>query len=177
MSPRPLTAGELVRKTLALGLLGFLFVALSGPIFTIAGFAAIGYVLYRVFQWIVRGESPPEAGAIGTGVKRIFATAFQVIRVPATFLWRIVMGAGRMATGSIWLAWNVVTEVLTGAIFGAALGVLIGVPTGFDHLTVAGGGGLGALMGLWNGVVRSWPRRAAPVPELPQCLRQQPGVC
>lgn len=175
--PQPLTTGMIIRKTLALGLLGFLFVALSGPIFTVAGFAAIGYVIYRGFRFVAFGERPPEGKAVGTTVKSIFAKAFEIVKLPAVLLWRGVSGAGKLATGSVWLTWVVASEVLTSAILGAALGVLIGLPTGWDRVTVALGGGLGALMGLWNGVARAWPRRTPQPLVLPTCLRQNAGAC
>ena len=175
--PQPVTAGMIIRKTLALSLLGFLFVALSGPIFTVAGFAALGYVIYRGFRFVAFGERPPEGKAVGATVKAIFTKAFALVKWPAMMLWRAISGAGKLATGSIWLTWVVSSEVLTSAILGAALGVLIGVPTGWDRVTVALGGGLGALLGLWNGIARTWPRRAPPPLVLPTCLRQNAGAC
>lgn len=152
VSGQPLTFWLIVRRGLALALLGFLLVTFAGPAAVVAGFAALGYVGYRGFRFLWFGERPPEWSKVMGVAKSVFSGLFSVVRWPAQQLWAAAKGVGGFALGTLGTLWGVGGEALSGAILGAGIGVVVGWPLHLDHLLVALGAGGGTLVGLWCGV-------------------------
>lgn len=151
-TPQPLSFGLVVRRGLALGLLGVLIITLAGPAAVVAGFAVVGYVGYRAFRFLWFGEKPPEWSKVVAVGQTVFTGLFRVIRWPVRKLWGGTVFLARLAGGTLGLAWGVTGETLSGALLGAAAGVAVGWPTNMDHLLVGLGAGGGALTGLWIGI-------------------------
>lgn len=177
MPTQPPTASVLIGRGLSYALIGFLVVTLAGPVLTLAALALLGLIVYRIYRYLVHGDHLFDGQAIGSAAGTIFRNAWQGIRQPALGLWRGLTLAAQWSVASVRTTWMIGRELLAGVIFGAAVGVLIGVPTGWDRITVALGGGVGALLGLWNGLVLAWPRPTVSPPELPTCLRNKVGTC
>jgi hypothetical protein len=177
MPTQPPTAGTLIGRALGYALLGAVVVLFAGPVLTLAALAVLGLLCYRAYRWLFHGDRLFNGLATGSAAGTIFRKARQAIRQPALGLWRGLTVAAQWSLASVRTTWRIGRELLAGAILGAALGVLLGVPTGWDHVTVALGGGLGALLGLWNGLVSVWPRPISSLPELPTCLRNKVGTC
>jgi hypothetical protein len=152
MQTQPLTFGLVVRRGIALAILGILLVAFAGPAAVVAGFAALGYVAYRGFRFLWFGEKPPEWGRVAEIGGSVFRGLWTVVSWPAARLWAGVKGIGGFASSAIGGVWSLTGETLGGALLGAALGVAVGWPLGLDHFLVALGAGGGALVGLWIGV-------------------------
>lgn len=149
---QPLTFGLVVRRGLALGLLGFLIVTLAGPAAVVAGFAILGYVSYRGFRFLWFGEKPPEWSRMMQIGKSVFSGIFSVVRWPVAKLWGGVKVVGGVLGSTVGTVWGLGTETISGTILGAGLGVLVGWPLQLDQYLVALGAGAGSLVGLWIGI-------------------------
>ncbi len=150
-STQPLTFGLIVRRGLALALLGFLLITFAGPAAVVAGFAAVGFASYRGFRFLWFGEKPPEMAKVFGVAKTVFSGLFSVVRWPAQRLWAAAKGVTGFALGTVGTLLSLGGEGISGAILGAGIGVMIGWPLHMDHLLVGLGAGGGALVGLWVG--------------------------
>lgn len=152
MNQESMTTGLLIRRVLALSLIGFLVVTFSGPLAVLIGFAFVGWVVYSLYLMIFKQQPPASLAPFFHWTRRVTVRAFRVIRWPVVKLWQGARGITGLTLGTLQSVYTVGCEAVSGGVLGAALGVVVGVPTQWDHVSVAAGGVAGALLGLYLGL-------------------------
>lgn len=151
MNREPMTIGLLIRRVLALTLLGFLVITLSGPLAVLIGFALVGWIVYSIYLMLVHQKAPASLRPVFHGIRQATAKVFRLVRWPVAKLWQGARGVTGITMGTLQAVYSIGCETMSGAILGAALGVLVGVPMSLDHFSVATGGVGGALFGFYLG--------------------------
>ena len=168
-----LQATNMLRKAAIITLVGFLAIALAGPIVALLGtmlpFALVGlavYVPYRLVILAKQGGWPAVSRAAGKTVRMAFAPPRWVLgKVAGVFV-----GTIRLVRGALGFVSGVVFPPLGGAIAGAVLGAVGGMEHGDAEMRAPVGALIGASIGLVAVLWRPDTTRSIPMvlPVTPQ---------
>ncbi len=163
----------MIRKILAMALLGFLVVTLAGPVFTLLGLALVGFVAWGLFRAVFSGRQPSwqklrrQTWWFGRGAYRAARfTAFVTVR-ELGYLGRTLGHKGAWLSRAAWeRARNdappvagFFLEVLSGSAIGALLGLAVGWQREFMPAAIGIGAGAGAGLGILVGILNWRSRR------------------
>ncbi len=166
-------SGGVIRKILAMALIGFLVVTLAGPVVTLLGLALVGFIVWNVFQAIFAGR-PVEVERARSRLGRMCRGMFRLARFTALVMVREFAYLGRtLGRKGAWLsraAWErarndaplvggFMVEVVSGTAIGGSLGLVIGWRQPFLPAAIGIGAGAGAIAGILVGILNWRARR------------------